>query len=352
MKFILINKEDGVFNDSNPITQDDLFEFDIVTPPKKPNLTPVTTFDGRVTWEAFPIKKLKEKIVQKKEDILGILKSDILYVIDGDLALGQDEHIVVPESGLNIRGYSFDASRIGSYGIPNHSIFKSDVGGSGNLVIHDIAFTCTGEGSGVFDIIDGNGSHALEMVTVNFEGCKSIGKIDGYRQGTGITVGFYGCTDGLTFSGAWNGFKLTNTNGFGFGATGTLFKAGTNLTFKNRFFLDINVDIPNTSVLCDFSPTNFLDNKLLQINTTLAKMSGVLDAATNTSLLFPNITPQDNKALFVGNIGIINTVITPSGISSENMITATDNTDATFKGVKIGEVYVESSTGYFKTRLT
>jgi hypothetical protein len=213
------------------------------------------------TWsiEGNPIAKgkLKEIVVQNKTQLLGVLRSDSLYLIDGSFDFLAGETIVVPAGGLNIMGYTFDASRLSSYGVTNHKIFTSPVGGSGNLIIHNIAFTTTGTGAGVFDIIDSDGTHALEMVTVNFEGCKQIGKIRNYRQGTGITIGIYGCADGLQLSGTWTGFKLTNTNCFSFGATGTMFKKDTDTIFSNRLYLEINVDLPNGAKLADFQPSIF-----------------------------------------------------------------------------------------------
>jgi hypothetical protein len=221
-------------------------------------------------------------------------------------------------------------------------------GGSGNLVIHNIGFTTTGDKARVFDIHDIDGNHALEMITVNFEGCKEIGSIKNYRQGTGITIGFYGCGDGLTFSGQWNGFKLTNTNAFSFGAEGTMFKAGPNLTFDNRFYLEINVDLPSTAKITDFSPENFNNNELLQINTTLAKVDGVIDPKVNTPILFPNITTTDPQALFVDNIGLVNSPIHPYGIELIELQIHNNDTDALTAGLNNGDAYVNGVTGTVK----
>lgn len=351
MKYVIVNRKAGLINGENPLTEEDLFEISFPDPPLEKDLTIVSTSDGGFIWEPIAKKKLKEVIIQSKDQLLSGLRADTLYVIDGDIALGEGEHIIVPESGLNIMGYSFDASRIGSYGVANHKIFKSSESGSGNLVLHNIAFTTTGEGAGVFDITDSDGSHALEMVTVNFEGCNTLGKITGYRQGTGITIGIYGCKNGLELDGAWNGFKLTNTNAFSFGENASMFPAGANLTFKNRFYLEINIDLPPTSSITDATPANFLEQKLLQINTTMAKVGGTIDPVTNTPLLFPNISPEDSEALFTGNIGIINSSDTPYGINTANLVTATDDADASTKLVPVGYSYVESSTGYLKTRM-
>ena len=254
------------------------------------------------------IKKLKEVVVQDKSQLLGDLQSDVLYVIDGHFTLGLGESIVVPPGGLNVMGYSFDASGINSFAVDNHAIFTSPAEGSGNLIIHNIAFTCTGTGSKVFDVVDSDGSHAVELVTVNFNGCKSLGKIRNYRQGTGITIGIYGCSDGLILSGTWNGFKLTNTNCFGFAATGTLFKKDVDTVFSNRLFLELNMDLPAGAILIDFGAANFAVNDLLQFNSTILKYDGVIDDA-NAEIAIPNIRANNPKCLWRSNVGIPDTAI-------------------------------------------
>ena len=252
--------------------------------------------------------RLKEVVVQNKSQLLGNLSSDVLYLIDGSFSLTAGETIVVPVGGLNIMGYSFDASRIASYGVANHTIFTSPAGGSGNLIIHNIAFNATGTGAKVFDIIDVDGTHAVEMVTVNFEGCKSIGKLKNYRQGTGITIGFYGCADGLMLSGTWTGFKLTNTNCFGFGATGTLFKKDIDTTFSNRLYLEINADFQTGCKLADFEASNFSLNELFQINASILKYNGTINDANATAVI-PNIKANDVKCLWRSNVGLPDTAL-------------------------------------------
>jgi hypothetical protein len=252
--------------------------------------------------------RLKEVVVQNKSQLLGNLSSDVLYLIDGSFSLTAGETIVVPVGGLNIMGYSFDASRIASYGVANHTIFTSPAGGSGNLIIHNIAFNATGTGAKVFDIIDVDGTHAVEMVTVNFEGCKSIGKLKNYRQGTGITIGFYGCADGLMLSGTWTGFKLTNTNCFGFGATGTLFKKDVDTIFSNRLYLEINADFQTGCKLADFEASNFSLNELFQINASILKYNGTINDANATAVI-PNIKANDVKCLWRSNVGLPDTAL-------------------------------------------
>lgn len=252
--------------------------------------------------------RLKEVVVQDKSQLLGNLSSDVLYLIDGSFSLLAGETIVVPVGGLNIMGYSFYSSRIASYGVANHTIFTSPAGGSGNLIIHNIAFNATGTGAKVFDIIDVDGTHAVEMVTVNFEGCKSIGKLKNYRQGTGITIGFYGCADGLMLSGTWTGFKLTNTNCFGFGSTGTLFKKDVDTIFSNRLYLEINADFQTGSKLADFEASNFSLNELFQINASILKYNGTINDANATDVI-PNIKANDVKCLWRSNVGLPDTAL-------------------------------------------
>lgn len=297
-------------------------------------------------------EKLNEIVIRSKTDLINkTLSSSIKYVVDANLIFVSGEFIKIPAGGLDISGYGFDPSSI-SKNILNESIFISEVGGSGNLVSSNITYY-PGLGS-VFNLTDVNGSHAVELNDVNFQGVSgsSLGIINGYRQFTGTTCGLYGLTDGLTLEGDWSGFKLTNSNVIGFGASGTLFKKGASLVFSNRFYIDLNIQIATGSKICDFAEVNFTNDKSLQVVNCYAKINGVVNDAT-TSTTFPNITPYSSKAYFVNNIGIKNSNNMPYGISTANMQTYADDSAAAAGGiVAIGDTYIETSTGYFKKRLT
>lgn len=250
-------------------------------------------------------EKLGEIVVRDKTDIVNrTLSAELTYIIDGDLTLDAGDFIEIPAGGnITINGYGLEASRITKNTV-GESIFSSPVGGSGGLQMQGLSFS-SGAGS-VFDLTDEDGTNAIEVNVCNFEGCASIGELDGYRQFLGTTIGIYGCSDGLTLSGVWNGFKITNTNVFGFGATGTLFKEGTTLLFNNRFYSELNVDLPAGAELSDLQNSNFNDDELFQITNSLIKLNGTVSIA-NTAALLPNILSTDSESRWINNIGIENT---------------------------------------------
>lgn len=245
--------------------------------------------------------KKNEIIVRSKVDIINkILDPLTTYIIDGNLTLLSGENIIVPVGGMTIAGYGFNVSGI-TKNISGQSIFISQSGGSGDFITKDIVYN-SGLGK-VFDLIDVDGSHAIEMNDVNFQSCSSIGILNGYRQFTGTTCGFYSCLDGLTLDGNWSGFKMTNSNIIGFGGSGTLFKKGATMLFSNRFYIDLNLSFSLGAKLSDFSSSNFSANELFQINNTLLKINGVTNVS-NTVLAIPNITANDPKSKWTNSLGI------------------------------------------------
>lgn len=303
--------------------------------------------------KAFTFKEKKQEVIirDKKDLMFKTLSSSITYIIDGIITLLTGEYIEVPAGGLTIIGYGFDVSQI-SKNVVGQSIFTSPAGGSGNFVSKDLSYN-PGLGT-VFNVTDSNGTHAIEINDVNFNGVSgsALGVFTGYRQFTGTTCGLYYLSDGITLEGNWSGFKLTNSNIIGFGASGTLFKKGAATVFSNRFYIDLNLQVATGSKICDFAPANFTNDKSLQVVNCYNKVNGVIDATT-TSTTFPNITETSSKANFVNNIGIKNSNITPYGISTTNLLTYADDAAANAGGVvQVGETYIESSTGYYKKRLT
>ncbi len=245
------------------------------------------------------------RITNQDEILNQVLDSEKLYELEIDIVNDDPtKSIIVPAGGLTIRGFGFNNTAIVAQA--GCTAFTSPVGGSGDIIIQDVSLTASGTGAKVFDLTDADGSHAVEIERVNFSGCVSLGEINGYRQGTATTTGIYGCSDGLILSGAWNGFKVSNTNCFGFGAAGTLFKKAVDTVFSNRFFVNVNVDLPTGAVLCDFQASNFAENELFQINSSIAKLNGVLDIS-NGELLIPNLSANSLESLWIGNIGLPDT---------------------------------------------
>jgi len=265
-------------------------------------------------------ERLNELVVRSKVDLVNkVLSSTVTYVIDANLVLLTGEYIQVPIGGLTLAGYGFDVSSI-SKNVTGESIFISPVGNSGNFVTRDVMYS-PGLGS-VFNLTDSNGTHAIEFNDVNFQGVtgSSLGILNGYRQFTGTTCGFYGLSDGLTLEGIWSGFKLTNSNVIGFGASGTLFKKGTTTSFTNRFYIDLNIQIATGSKICDFAEVNLVNNKSLQVVNCYNKVNGIIDPST-TAITFPNITPFSAKSYFVNNIGITNSrYVIENGVASNEAV--------------------------------
>lgn len=310
----------AIFRGYNLLTQNDLSQDTfIVSNPANGNFrlqiegTLVSNVDsyGRNVQVENIFSTFKEKLgeitVRNSKDLANrTLDPELTYIIDGDIQLAANEYIWVPELGnLTINGYGLEASRI-IKNVAGQAIFMSnEVNGSAGLQVSGLSFTTTGS---VFDLRDATGNNAIEVNVVNFDGCNSLGEIDGYRQFLGTTIGIYGVNDGFTLSGAMNGFKITNTNIFGFGSEGTLFNAGTNLVFSNRFYAELNADLPTGAILADFASTNFSSNELFQITNSLIKYNGVIDDSS-TSVLLANTNANDPTSRWVNNIGIINTAI-------------------------------------------
>src|SRR5690606_7790416 len=102
----------------------------------------------------------------------------------------------------------------------------------------------------------------------------------------------------------------TNSNVIGFADTGTLFKKGSELEFSNRFYIDLNLQLQEGAIICDFEEANFINDKSLQVVNCYTKIDGDIDDST-TSDTFPNITPYSDKSYFVNNIGIQNSNLNP-----------------------------------------
>lgn len=287
-------------------------------------------------------------IVNEKQEIANkALDSSKTYMIDGTITLNTGDYIEIPNSGLTVAGYGFGVSKI-IKNVTGEAIFKSAVGGSGDVIFKDLEIN-SGNGQ-AFDLTDSTGNHAIEINDVNFQNCSFIGKLRNYRQFTGTTIGIYGCNDGFLISGTWTGFKIANTSAFSFGVTGTLFKKDSDTIFSNRMYLDLNLSLPTGAKICDFSPSNFTSDKLLQIRNSMVKVNGNIDPS-NTSVLFPNISAFDSKSFFGDNIGLQNSFDTPYGIDTINLSTYINDSAAAAAGLSVGKIYIESTTGYLKKRL-
>lgn len=229
-------------------------------------------------------------------------RSDVEYWIDYNGLLEVDE-ITVPSGGLFIRGTQSDLTGIGSTA-DNFTLFSG--AGAGNVFISNIYISVTGANSKVNGLSDSGGS-AMEMLSVNFYGCSSLGELDGYRQVSMLNCGIFGGSPELTLSGSMNGIFIDTclTRGLDAGFTGSLFKAGTALTLDSRFRSNMRVDLPSGASFCDFSTSNFLDSSLCQMNGGQYSRNGVVSSGDNQ--FFPNLDPEDLVCEWRDNNGLRNT---------------------------------------------
>lgn len=284
------------------------------------NATSLTnTNTSNTTFEIISFKdKSKEISIRSKYDIINkSLDTSFSYIIDGNIILLAGEYIEVPDAGnLTINGYGLESSKI-TKAVTGESIFKKSATNSAGLQLQGLKLDGGGVGT-CFDLEDSTGNNALEFNVVNFENFASIGTLKGYRQFLGTTLGIYGCSSGFIIDGTWSGFKITNTNVFGFGASGKLFQAGPTLLFNSRFYAELNTSLPTGAILSDFSIGNFNSNKLFQLKNGQYTLNGSNDAVVNTPLLLPNISEKEDVAFFEGNQGISNSFAPFSRIKGED----------------------------------
>ena len=248
-------------------------------------------------------------IVTKASDLENI-DSTKEYFIDGIIDMGTTS-LVVPTTGITIRGHSFDLSGLIS-SEPNHVLIKSESAliGSGNILGADFYMSVTGAGSKVYDLYDATGFNAFEFARINYIDCESLGDIHDYRQGLESGTGRFGGKPSLTLHGTWiGGYRITTTivRSLDASMTEPLFKAGTAFVMNSRFLTDINCDLPASAAFCDFAPSNFSNPSTVQVRGAIFSRNFSFDA-TDTNI-FPNIDATDLESDWDNNIGIPNTFV-------------------------------------------
>jgi hypothetical protein len=247
-------------------------------------------------------------IVNKPSDLSGTLDSSKEYFVDGVVDMGA-QSIEVPAAGLNLKGFGFGISGLITSS-PNHNLFVSPAGGSGNLFVNGVEFGVTGINSGVFALTSDTGNEAVELVEVNFNNCTSLGYLDGYRQGLELNTGRFGGTPSLELRNTWaGGYRITTSivRGIDNAMTNALFKAGAGFTMASRFLTDINADLGATAPLLDFSSSNFANPSTLQLDGCIITRNGVRNSADST--ITPNILPSELPCDWDDNQGLPNTFV-------------------------------------------
>lgn len=243
--------------------------------------------------------------VRDASALTGTLDSTLEYFIDGIVDMG-NQSIEVPAGGLSLTGYNFDVSKLTS-SADNYTMFTSPVGGSGNVLGKDYGIEVTGTSSKVYELTSATGLDAFEFSRINYNNCSSLGIITDYRQGLESGSGRFGGKPELTLAGTWLGgffIDASIVRQLEDGAY-TLFKAGAGFTMASRFRSNMNVDLPASASLLDFSPSNFINPSTLQLEGGVVTRDGVF--GTQDANITPNITEADLASRWIGNNGLPNT---------------------------------------------
>lgn len=261
-------------------------------------------------------------VVKKPQDFINP-SSTKAYILDGVIDFtGSGLSIEVPAGGLRIIGLGLD-----QFGIictdDNYSLFTTPSGGAGNLFMEDFSITVSGTNSKVYDLTGATGFEAVEMQVLNFNNCTSLGGLTDYRQLLESNSGRFGGKPELTFSGAWNGARISTSIVRGIGDITALFKAGSSLTFDGRFLTDINCDLPAIGALIDFSAANITNDESLLLKSAFVTREGNIDSSDTG--ISPNIDHTSVKCLWSDNTGVANTSkYIRAAISSEVATTISD----------------------------
>ena len=237
----------------------------------------------------------------------GVIDPAVEYFIDGVIDF-TGVSVEIPTGGINIKGYGFDISKI-TNAETSFTLFTSPVGGSGNILITDLAVEVTGTTAKVYDVFSATGNEAYEIDKVNFNDCTSLGTIDNYRQGLETGTGRFGGTPELTLKGVWTGGYFIDTSivrGLTDSAF-TLFKSGTGFLMSSRFRSNQNIDLSDSSSFFDFSQSNFVNPSTLQLDGLIITRDGVFDAEDTN--LTPNIDATDLASFWSNCQGLSNTFV-------------------------------------------
>jgi len=248
---------------------------------------------------------LSNRIVVTQASDFGVIDSTKEYFLDGVIDMGATQ-ITVPSGGINIKGFDFNVSGLTS----SENTYEMFTGATaGDVLFFDFKIEVTGTGSKVFDLTSSSGFDAFEISRINFNGCTSLGELEGYRQGLETGTGRFGGTPNLILSGTWLGGYFIDTSivrGLTDGAY-ALYEEGTAFLMNSRFRSNQNIDLPSSASFFDFQPSNFVNPSTVQLDKCLISRGGVFDA--NDANIIPNMSETDLSSSWVGNIGIGNTFV-------------------------------------------
>lgn len=254
-----------------------------------------------VTSESFVVT-----VTRASQLTSNVLDSSKFYLIDGVIDIGSDS-IVIPKEGCSIAGSALNVSQIRTSD-SNATIFVSDTGGSGHVIIRQVSLSCTGLGSQVFNITsDIPTIHNLELIRVRFDDCMSLGTITDYGNGLEVETVRIGGSPQMTLAGTWNGYFINTSliRALSSSFAGSIFSAGLAFTMSSRFRTNWNADLPALASLCDFSPSNFSNPSIFQVQDCLIAREGILNPSDTN--YFPKTTAGDISNTWINNVGINNT---------------------------------------------
>lgn len=251
--------------------------------------------------------------VSSKEDLTGDLQSDKCYFIDGFIDM-EDTSIVVPETGLTIKGCGFSTSKLYTSN-SNATIFVDNGNYSGDLFLENLTISNTGTNSKTFNLNNSGNLNTVECNGINFQDCVSLGSLDSYRQLLTRNVGFINIDDGLEFIGTWaGGLTIVDTILLFIPSNVTVFKAGSGFTINGSIRSNMNaINIDDTSTVFDFTSSNISPDGGFFLD-------GFRTSFTSNAI--PNVSSGDVKVRFKNCTGIRNTYVGGSySISSETSTT-------------------------------
>ena len=250
--------------------------------------------------------KINQIIVKQSnasETLGGTIDSTKQYFIDGSVDMSGIT-VTVPSTGIFISGYNIDLSELTC---SDNSYTMLNGGSAGNVFIKDLSLEVTGTGSQIFDLTDATGFNAIEFVRVNFNNCSAIGELNGFRQGLEDNTGRFGGTPEMTLSGTWLGGYFIDTSIVRSLTDGAyyLFTEGTSFSMASRFRSNMNVDLPSSAGILDFTNNDFVNPSTLQLNSMIVTRNGVFNATDSNYT--PNISRSDLSSSWKNNNGMRNT---------------------------------------------
>jgi len=238
------------------------------------------------------------------------LDSNTVYILWGVINMTwSDLWFKVPLWGCYFRGYNFDLCWLRNDD-DNYTMFTSVVGWSGNILMTNIQLNTNGTSSMVFDIVDSDGTHAIEFNAVNFNNCSSLGEIDWYRQGLESGTGRFWWSPSLTLSWTrswWYFIETSIIRGMSDTTTDALYKEGTSFIMWSRFRSNQNIDLGTLQPFFDFQPSNFTNPSTVQLDWCIITRDWVFNP--NDSNITPNMSKSDLVSNRNNNFWIDNTFV-------------------------------------------